>query len=102
MGVLGDQRLELADQVGVAAEREVGLDPFLDRRQAQVLEPSDLCLRERLERELGQRRAAPERERLVQRVGGALRRRRRERPTAFGEQPLERRRSSSSGATSSR
>ena len=31
--VVGDQRLQLADQVGVAAEREVGFDPLLERRQ---------------------------------------------------------------------
>src|SRR5262249_1667149 len=32
--VLGDQRLELADQLRVAAERDVGLDPLLERGQA--------------------------------------------------------------------
>jgi hypothetical protein len=36
--VLGDERLELSDQVGVAAEREVGLDPFLNRCQTELVE----------------------------------------------------------------
>jgi len=31
VGVVGDQRLELADQIGVAPECEIGLDAFLDR-----------------------------------------------------------------------
>ena len=61
--VRGDQRLELGQDVLVAAEREVGLDPILERGEPQVLEPPDLVLRERLVREVGERRAAPERER---------------------------------------
>ena len=102
MRVLGDQRLELADQLGVAAEREVGLDPLLERRQPQVLEPAALGLGERLVRELGERRPAPERERLAQHRRGPFRVAVRERLAPLGEQPLERRRSSSSGSTSSR
>ena len=35
-----DQRLELADELGVAAEREVGVDALLERREAQVVEPA--------------------------------------------------------------
>ena len=64
--MLGDQRLELADQARVAAEREVGLDPLLERRQPELLEPAGLDPRERLLAELGQRRPAPEGERLAQ------------------------------------
>ena len=44
----------------------VGLDPLLERRQPQLLEPFGLVPRERLVLELGQRRAAPERERLLE------------------------------------
>jgi hypothetical protein len=35
----------------MAAECEIGLDSFLDRRQPEVFQSSDLCLREWLERE---------------------------------------------------
>ena len=34
----GDQRLELADEVGVAPERELGLDPLLEGAPAELLE----------------------------------------------------------------
>ena len=44
--VLGDQRLELADELGVAAERELGVDALLERRHAQLLEARDLRLGE--------------------------------------------------------
>ena len=64
--VLRDQRLELADQLGVAAEREVGLDPLLERRQPQILQPPGLDSGKRLLAELRQRRPPPERERLAQ------------------------------------
>ena len=65
----GDLRLELADQLGAAAQREIGLDPVLERRQPLLLEPRDLRLRERLVGHVGQRRAAPDRERLPQPFG---------------------------------
>ena len=68
--VLGDERLELADELRVAAEREVGVDPLLERREAELLEPDDRGLRERLVGEVGERGAAPERERLAQRRRG--------------------------------
>ena len=61
--MLADERLELGDDVGRAAELDVGRDPLLDRDEAQLVEPADLGLRPVLERELGERRAAPERER---------------------------------------
>ena len=54
----------------MAPEREVGLDPLLERHGAQLLEPSDLGLRERLVEEVGERRPAPERERLAERALG--------------------------------
>jgi hypothetical protein len=44
----------------VAAEREVGLDPLLERGEAEFLEPSDLGLRERLVGEVRERVAAPQ------------------------------------------
>jgi hypothetical protein len=63
--VLGDERLQLAHQVGVAAARQVRVDARLERRPAQLLQPRDLDLRERLEGEVGERRPAPERQRLA-------------------------------------
>ena len=64
--MLGDERLELADELGVTAERQVGVDPLLERRQPQLLQPRDLGLGERLVGEVGERRPAPQRERLAQ------------------------------------
>ena len=61
-----DQPLQLRDQRLVAAEGEVGLDPILDRDQPRLLEPGDLVLGERLIGEVGERRPAPERERLIE------------------------------------
>ena len=55
--------LQLADDLPRAPVREVGLEPVLERRQPQLLETRDLGLRPGLVRELGERRAAPERER---------------------------------------
>ena len=66
--VLRDQRLELADELSAAAELEVGVDPLLERLQAQLLEPADLGLGERLEGEVGERWAAPQRERLAEQL----------------------------------
>jgi hypothetical protein len=67
--VFGDERFELPDQLGMAVEGEVGFDPLLDGREPQVLEASDLGLREWFEGELGERRSAPEGERFVQESG---------------------------------
>ena len=64
--VLGDQRLELGDEVGVGAERELGVDQILQRRRRELLEPRGLAKRERLEEQVGERRPAPERERLAE------------------------------------
>ena len=72
-GMLGRERLELRDQRGVPAEGEVGVDPPLDREQVHLLEAPDRRLRERLVGEVGERRPAPERERLAQPLGGLLR-----------------------------
>jgi hypothetical protein len=54
----------------MAAERQVGLDPPLERAQAQLLEPRDLLASELLIREVGERRTAPEGERLAKEVRG--------------------------------
>ena len=67
--VLGDERLELGHERRVPAERELGLDPLLERREPQLLEPLDGRARERLVREVGERRPAPEVERLAEQRG---------------------------------
>ena len=72
-----DQRLELGHELGMAAEREIGLDALLKRNRAEIFEPGDLRLREGLVGEVGERGATPESERIPQR--GARRRRRRPR-----------------------
>ena len=71
--VLHHERVELVDQVGVAAERQVRIDPIFERSQALLLELGRGSGTERRAVELGQRRAAPERERLVQRLGSSSR-----------------------------
>ena len=40
--VLGDEGLELADELGMAAELELGVDQLLPRRRAELLEPRHL------------------------------------------------------------
>ncbi len=62
-----DERLQLGDELGVPAEREIGLDPLLDDDGPQFLEPRDLRLRERLVDEVGEGWPTPERERLAER-----------------------------------
>ena len=72
--VLSHERLELADQLGVAAELELGRDALLERAEAQLLEPGDLRLGERLVRELRECRPAPERQCLREQPGALVRR----------------------------
>ena len=61
-GMFESERFELRGQLGVLAERELGLDPVLERGQAQLLEPHDFGFGKRLERQIRQRPAPPERE----------------------------------------
>ena len=64
-GMLLDQRLELADHLGMAAAREVGVDRQFDRPHAKLVQAPDLSGGERLVGDVGERLAAPERERLA-------------------------------------
>jgi hypothetical protein len=85
----GDERFELRHETAVATELEQRVDPVLRRLELTLGESLDLALREVLERELGERRPAPERDRGLQR-----RERSRwilvlERTLPFGRQPLE-------------
>src|SRR6266545_6039128 len=54
-------------------EREPSVDPELQREESQFLEARDLRLGEVLEREVRERRAAPEAERLAQQRRRVLR-----------------------------
>ena len=89
-GMLVAEELELADDLLVAPEREVGVDPALERAEAQFVESLDLRPRERLERDLGKRRAAPQGERCLEGLGGACRIVRGEHRATVGHPVLER------------
>ena len=71
--MLGHQRAQLADQVGGAPGGQLRRQAFLDRLQPQLLEARDLALGELLDAVVGQRRAAPQRERRLQLPGGTRR-----------------------------
>ena len=87
--MLGDEGLELGDERRVPAEREVGLDPLLERREPQLLEPLDGRARERLVGEVGERRPAPELERLAEQRGRRAGVVARARPLGLRRQALE-------------
>jgi len=65
--------LSSAHHVGVAAEPELRIDQLLERGEAKLFETGDLALGEALVRGVGERRAAPERQRTFERGGGAVR-----------------------------
>ena len=73
----------------MAPEREVGLDPLLERVQTLLLEATDLDLRERLVGKLRQWWAAPQRERLAEQLGRALGLLLGHGRPALGDEPLE-------------
>ena len=71
-GVLGGEALQLGGDDGVAAEREVVLEPLLERVQAGAHQPVGLDRAGPEQRRVAQRRAAEQRERLAQQLGGFL------------------------------
>ncbi len=73
----------------MAAERQVGVDPVLERIQTRLVEARRLDLRERLVGELAERRAPPERERFVQQLGRAAVLVASERPPSLAGEPAE-------------
>jgi len=87
--VAGDERLELGHEVGVTAEREIGVDAPLERHGALLLEACDLGLRKGLVRDVGQRRASPQGERLAQEAGRVRGPAARERVPTLAQEPLE-------------
>src|SRR4051794_8838414 len=70
--MLGHESLELRRHLAMAAEREVSVDALLDCAHPQLLEPLCLVADGRLIGEIGERRPAPERQRLAQDGSRAL------------------------------
>ena len=66
--VLGDKRLQLGHDSGVATTVEIRVDPFLEGAEARLLQPRDLALRERLVGEVGERGAAPQPQRCAEQL----------------------------------
>ena len=64
--MLTHQVLELAGQLAMATEHQLGVDPVLGRGQPRFLQPGDHARREPGVRELSQRPPAPQAERLAQ------------------------------------
>ena len=60
-----DEGVDLADELRVPPRFEVGVDPFLEHAEPLLFEPHDLGLGEGLELHVGERRAAPDVERLA-------------------------------------
>ena len=67
--LLRDEPLELGDDACVLAQLQLGVDALLERMQTQLGQPARGRLCERLLVKLGERRAAPELERLAQELG---------------------------------
>jgi hypothetical protein len=66
MWIGGHQRFEFAHQFRVAAERKVGINPFHQRDQTQLFQPPDLRLQGIKRCQIGQRRSAPQTQRIAQ------------------------------------
>ena len=101
--VRSDQRLELANQVTISADREIRLDPILERRQLRLPQPRDRVLRERLVRNVGKRLAPPQSQRrrqLLPRASSDRPEQGQRRPSALSSSNLPT--STCSGSTASR
>src|SRR5207302_5507232 len=71
--VRGHERFEFRDQLVVASERQVRLDPILERREPRLPQPPNRILRERFVGEVSKRLASPQRQRRAEPVLGARR-----------------------------
>ena len=97
--VLLDEPLQLHHERPVLSARQVGLDPFLQRRKPELLEAADLRLGERLIGEVGQCRTTPHVQRCAKRRRGARRITRRELRSPVLDERLDRAELSSPGRT---
>jgi hypothetical protein len=70
--VLLHQCLELVQDFRMPAERQLRVDQVHGGAETLLLQPSDLVPRERLEHDVGERRAAPERECLAEALGCSM------------------------------
>ena len=80
--LLAHEPLELGNQLRVAPQRELGLDPLLERRQPLLFQPRSLGAGEGVA-QLGQRRSTPQGQPFPEQpggLGGLLRARRRHQP----------------------
>ena len=64
--VAGDEQLQLRDEIGLAADSEIGVDPLLEQREVQLLQPRYLGLDEVVVGHVRERMATPYAERLAQ------------------------------------
>jgi hypothetical protein len=87
--VLANERPQLGHELGASAEREIGVDPVLERDQPPLLQPLGLALRKRLVEDVCQRGATPKRERGAQRLGRFAGLALRKLCTSFHEEPFE-------------
>ncbi len=81
--------MKLADEKVVAPERELGIDPILERREPELLETRGMWLGKLLVGEVGKRGTAPECERCTAPIRRRSRIAFRQQPTALGRQLSE-------------
>ena len=87
--LLGNQRLQLLDQLSARAQLKFRGDPRLEREQSEFGEPLGLKAQGTVVADPCERLPAPKREGRPQALGGAARRPSRERLPALRHQPLE-------------
>jgi hypothetical protein len=79
--MIGNKRLELGDEVGVAAELQLHVEELFPGGGSKLLETRDLGLNERFGGQFRKRRAAPEGKRLAERLHAAF--------SSLAQKPLE-------------
>ena len=87
--VPADERLQLAHDLGMAAEGQIGLDALLQGDQPQLVQPRDLVLGERRIGEVGEGLPPPHAERGTERLRRPRRLAPAERLLAVVQRPLE-------------
>ncbi len=70
--MLCDQRLQFADDLGLATQGQIGFHPLLDPDQTQLVEPGNLLLGESLVGEVSQRRPPPKGKGVAEDLGGGV------------------------------